>query len=102
MTEQRMVDNDGELILTYQVTVHSRGKQVLHLGTGMSAVFRFCDIVEAGIPEAISIENPWGYNYLVTMNGAGLQAFLRRCYPKYAYLQTDPDEEYVIDCYDMS
>ena len=102
MTMYNTYDHDGELTLTYEVTVHCNGKRVLHLGTGMSAVFRFCDIVEAGIPGASKIENLWGYNYLVTLPGDSLRALLEKHYPECADFPADPAAEYLIDCYDMS
>jgi len=97
-------DSRGELILTYDVTIDCHGKRFLHLGTGHEAVDRFCDIVKDGIPEAKEIECLWAGNYRVTISGEGLAQFLERCYPEIGYSKDklDPEEEYVIDCYDMS
>ena len=99
------LDKDGELILTYDVSVDCHGKRVLHLGSGHSAVEKFCDIVSEGIPEANKIDCLWENNYLVTISGDGLIAFLEKNYPEKmlsAKKRVDPREEYIIDCYDMS
>ena len=99
------IDHDGELILTYDVSVSCHGKTVFGLGLGSDAVFKFCDIVEAGIPVALKVENLWGYNYLVTLTGKSFLELVREHYPEYmeeAEKRIDPEEVYVIDCYDMS
>ena len=98
------VDSDGNLSLTYDVGVYSSGKRVLSLGNGYSAVSRFADIADAGIPEATELEELWANNYKVRFTGSGLRAFLEKNYPEVANeLQgIDPDAEYLIDCYDMS
>ncbi len=96
-------DREGNLILTYDVSVDCEGKRVLHLGSGSDAVDRFCAIVEKGIPEAKEVKCLWENNYLVTMSGESLIAFLRKHYPeKKSLRRIDPEKEYVIDCYDMS
>ena len=99
------VDREGNLILTYEVSVECHGRRVRHLGTGSSAVHKFCEIIEnEGIPEAKEIKCLWMNNYLVTISGEGLLSFLERHYPNEVHSgrKIDPDEEYVIDCYDMS
>lgn len=97
-------DADGNLTLTYDVSVFCRGKGVLHLGSGYSAVDRFVRIADAGIPEATEIEELWPNNYSVTFTGAGLAEFIRRHYPEEIgnIEKIDLQEEYVLDCYDMS
>ncbi len=97
-------DYDGELIVTYEVSVWCNKKMVLHLGLGYSAVARFVKIAEAGIPEAKKIEKLWETNYNVTFTGEGLTAFLRKHYPELEEKLSviDPKEEYLLDCYDMS
>jgi hypothetical protein len=98
------LDSEGNLTLTCEVIIGCHGKRFLHLGTGPSSIAKFCDIVEEGIPESIKIDCLWDNNYLVTMTGKDLAAFLRKHYPeKESYIRKiDPTEEYVIDCYDMS
>ena len=101
----KYVDGDGSLILTYDVSVSCRGKRVYHLGSGSSAVFKFYNIVEAGIPDAVKIEYMWGYNVLVTLRGDTLIELVKKHYGNDAQdveKYIDPSEEYVIDCYDMS
>lgn len=98
------LDRNGELILTYDVSVECHGKRILHLGSGHDAVDRFCDIVSEGIPEAKKIDCLWENNYLVTISGENLVAFLKKHYPERSssLKRIDSGEEYVIDCYDMS
>ena len=95
---------NGELFLTYQVSVWCNGTMILHLGTGFSAVQRFIKIASEGIPEAKEIKELWDNNYKVAFTGENLKEFLKKHYP-----ETEPDlyrirskEEYVLDCYDMS
>lgn len=99
-------DSDGNLQLTYEVSVIHRGKRVFHLGTGSTAVRRFYEIVKTGIQGATRIEYlSWGYNVLVTLNGKSLLNLIEEHYPDRAEDARNrfvPDEEYVIDCYDMS
>ncbi len=98
------VDNDGGLTLTYGVYVTCRGNRVFHLGTGYSAVDRFVHIADAGISEALEIRELWPNNYLVRFNGDGFTAFVKEYYPERIgdLSVIEPDEEYVLDCYDMS
>ncbi len=97
-------DYDGELFVTYEVSVRCNKKEVLHLGMGYNSVARFDKIARAGIPEAKEIEELWPNNYLVTFTGEGLVEFLRKHYPEVEekLSDIDPKEEYVLDCYDMS
>ena len=46
----------------------------------------------------------WENNYLVTFSGKNLEIFLKKHYPEMLFnmRRIDQDEEYVIDCYDMS
>ena len=99
------LDGEGNLILTYDVSIECHGRRAGHLGSGHDAVHKFCEIVKTeGIPEAKKIECLWENNYLVTISGEGLLSFLERHYPERVYIgrKIDPEEEYVIDCYDMS
>ena len=100
------MDKDGNLYLTYEVSVKHRGKGVFLLGTGSTAVSKFYDIAEAGIPGATETEFlSWGYNVLVTLDGNSLLKLIEEHYPDMADEAGNtfvPDEEYVIDCYDMS
>ena len=99
-------DDDGNLQLTYDVSVLHRGGRVFHLGSGSAAVSRLYEIAEAGIPGATKIEYlPWGYNVFVTLNGESLLRLIEEHYPdreEKASRIIIPDEEYIIDCYDMS
>ena len=97
-------DSEGNLSLTYDVSVKCHGGIVRHLGTGLDAVLKFSDIAEKGIPEAKKMECLWGNNYLITMSGEALIAFLGKYYPDKVHNgeEIDLSEEYVIDCYDMS
>ena len=98
-------DHEGNLSLTYDVSVNCHGRRAFHLGTGSSAVFKFAEIVRAGIPEAKQIECLWGNNYRITIQGDALIRLIREHYKelsKDAKERIDPSEEYVIDCYDMS
>lgn len=97
-------DREGNLILTYDVSIDCHGKRFLHLGTGLDAVSRFCEIAKEGIPEATKVDCLWENNYLVTISGKNLALFLEKHYPEKAYAikKIKPDEEYLIDCYDMS
>ena len=97
-------DSEGNLILTYDVSIDCHGKRFLHLGTGFDAVSRFCEIAKEGIPEATKVDCLWENNYLVRISGKNLALFLEKHYPEKAYAvkKIDPDEEYLIDCYDMS
>ena len=99
------IDSEGNLSLTYDVSVMCSGRVIRHLGTGLDAVLKFCDIVEnEGIPEAKKIKCLWGNNYNITMTGEALLGFLRKHYPDEVNSgeEIDPAEEYIIDCYDMS
>ena len=104
--EERRMDYSGELVLTYDVSVYDpeTKKTIVQIGPGYSAVARFAEIAEAGIPEAEEIEELWGNNYLVTFRGDGLIAFLKKHYRQYAdrIPLIDPERKYVLDCYDMS
>ena len=97
-------DREGNLSLTYDVSVRSHGRIVRHLGTGHNAVLKFSRIANAGIPEAKETENLWGNNYRITISGKALLDFLVKYYPSEVLdgEEIDPEEEYVIDCYDMS
>lgn len=98
-------DGEGNLMLTYDVSVYCHGKTVFNLGTGMDAVFKFDAIVQAGIPEAKQIKYLWYNNSLVTIQGDALIRLINQHYKglaKEAEKRIDPEEEYVIDCYDMS
>ena len=100
-----MVDSDGNLCITYDVTVSCRGKRVLYLGAGLDAVSAFYEIAEKGIPGAKETKYMWAYNVLVTLSGRSLLEMLAEHYPhllEKARKAVDPEEEYVIDCYDMS
>lgn len=98
------LDSDGSLTLTYDVSVTCHGKIIFHLGTGYGAVARFVQIADAGIPEAKEIEELWANNYKVKFMGTGLAAFISKHYPERTaeISEIDPQEEYVLDCYDMS
>ena len=99
------IDHDGELILTYDVSVNCRGRKVFHLGTGSCDVFKFYDIAEAGIPGATKVEFLWSYNVLVTLSGEALLRLIHEHYPEQeesARERIDSEKEYQIDCYDMS
>ena len=99
-------DRDGNLVLTYDVSVKHRVKYILSLGSGISAVSEFYKIAQAGISGAVKTEYlSWGFNVLVTLNGKSLLKLIEEHYPGTADRakgKIDPDEEYVIDCYDMS
>ena len=99
------VDKEGNLYLTYEVSVQHHGKTVMLLGTGSSAVSKFYNIAEAGIPGAKETEFLFNLNVLVTLDGECLLNLLKVHYPgKFEDAKNiiDPKEEYVIDCYDMS
>ena len=100
------LDGDGNLQLTYDVSVLHRGERVFHLGSGSTAVSRFYEIAEAGIPGATKTEYlSWGYNVFVTLNGESLLRLIEEHYPDRtddARNMIDHDGEYVIECYDMS
>ena len=100
------IDSDGNLVLTYGVSVKHRGKYILCLGTGVEAVSEFYKIAQAGIFGAVKTEYlSWGYNVLVTLSGKSLLKLIEEQYPDRAARarsKIDSDEEYVIDCYDMS
>ena len=76
------LDGDGNLQLTYDVSVLHRGERVFHLGSGSTAVSRFYEIAEAGIPGATKTEYlSWGYNVFVTLNGESLLRLIEEHYP---------------------
>ena len=52
------VDKDGNLYLTYAVSVRCKEGTILLLGTGMDSVIKFYNIAEAGIPGALKTEIP--------------------------------------------
>ena len=60
---------------------YKRGKQLMELGLGMSAVVEFYDKVQSGIKGTISIERPFGYNVDVTIAGRDLLEFIETAYP---------------------
>ena len=105
MMDLDYVDGDGNLLLTYDVSVSCNGKRAFHLGSGSSAVCDFYDLVSKRKINATNIEYLWGYNVLVTMSGAAFLDMVENWYPelyKSALKHIDPEKEYVIDCYDMS
>ena len=105
MMDLDYVDCDGNLPLTYDVSVSCNGKWAFHLGTGCSAVCDFFDLVSEGKLNATKIEYLWGYNVLVTMSGTAFLDMVQKWYPelyKSALEHIDLTKEYVIDCYDMS
>ena len=93
-------------MLTYDVSVIHQGKYILCLGTGVDSVIKFYKIAQAGISGAVKTEYlSWGCNVLVTLNGKSLLKLIEEHYPDCADRAKDiidPDEEYLIDCYDMS
>ena len=98
-------DIEGGLYLTYWVSVASKGKAVLNLGGGGQEVHKFYHLAKAGIPGAIKTEFLFFENVNVTLSGESLMALIRYHYPdllERAEAVIDPEEEYVIDCYDMS
>ena len=99
------IDEEGNLMLTYDVSVYCHGKGVLNLGTGMNSVFKFDKIVQAGIPEAKQIEYLGYNNSLVTIQGDALIRLIKQHYKdlvEEAEKSIDPEEEYLIDCLDLS
>ncbi len=98
------MDKEGNLMITYEVYVTCGDKGFARLGAGLDSVCRFMEIAEAGIPEAAEVRYLWGNNVLVTLDGRGLRAVIRRHYPEHADLleRIDPAQDYVMDCYDMS
>ena len=98
-------DKDGGLTLTYDVSVVHNGKRVLLLGCGIRDVEKFFDLAQAGITGAIKTDFLFSYNVLVRLNGESLVHLIEAYYPeliKKAETIIIPEEEYVIDCYDMS
>ena len=99
------MDKDGNLYLTYDVSVKRNNRTILSLGTGMDSVIKFFDIAEAGIPGAIKTKFLFSCNVLVTLRGDSLLSLLKKHYPNVvpkARKAIDPEKEYVVDCYDMS
>ena len=99
------VDKDGNLILTYDVSVAHDGKRILLLGCGIQAVGKFFNLAQAGIPGAIKTDFLFSYNVLVRLNGESLMRLIEDHYKELAEearMVIIPEEEYVIDCYDMS
>ncbi len=99
------VDKDGNLMLTYDVSVVHNGNRVLLLGCGLHAVSKFFDLAQAGIPGALKTEFLFSYNVLVRLKGEALMHLIEDHYPELdneARRVVIPEEEYVIDCYDMS
>ena len=99
------INSEGNLSLTYDVSVFCNGRVVRHLGTGLDAVLKFSNIVEKeGVSDAKETECLWGNNYIITLTGEALLAFLRNHYPNEVNCgeKIELEEEYVIDCYDMS
>ena len=99
------VDKEGNLILTYDVSVVHDGKRVLLFGCGIQAVGKFFDLAQTGIPGAIKTDFLFSYNVLVRLNGESLMHLIEEHYPELigeAKKVIIPEEEYVIDCYDMS
>ena len=102
---ENYVDKDGNLILTYYVSVVHKGKRVLLFGCGIQAVGKFYDLAQAGIPGAIKTEFLFSYNVLVRLNGESILHLIEEHYPELiekAKMVIIPEDEYVIDCYDMS
>ena len=99
------VDKDGNLYLTYDVSVRCKKETILSLGTGMDSVIKFFDIAEAGIPGALKTKFLFSCNVLVTLRGDSLLNMLNEHYPDVvpeARKVIDPEKEYVVDCFDMS
>ena len=99
------VDKDGNLILTYDVSVVHDGKRVLLFGCGIQAVSKFFDLATAGIPGAIKTDFLFSYNVFVRLNGESLMLLIEKHYPELiaeAKTVFIPEDEYTIDCYDMS
>lgn len=99
------VDKDGNLYLTYAVSVRCKEGTILLLGTGMDSVIKFYNIAEAGIPGALKTKFLFSCNVLVTLRGDSLLSMLNEHYPDVvpeAREVIDPIKEYVVDCYDMS
>ena len=99
------VDKDGNLYLTYAVSVSCKDGTILSLGTGMDSVIKFYNIAEAGIPGALKTEFLFSCNVLVTLRGDSMLSMLNEHYPDIvseAREVIDPEKEYVVDCYDMS
>ena len=99
------VDKDGNLYLTYAVSVTYNDETILSLGAGSDSVIKFFHIAEAGIPGALETEFLFSFNVLVTLRGDSLLNMLNEHYPDVvpeARKVIDPETEYVVDCFDMS